>query len=336
VVGCGKVASYGHLPAIAASLRAQLVLAVDTEVHRARTAAERWGGGQAGYSADYREALAHPEVDALVVATPPEVTPRIAIEALHAGKHVLSEKPMAVTLAEGRNVRAAVRATGWAYQIGFILRYYPLYRRLKELAPRVGTPASVRIAVVEEAYNASDRAHLAHVDATLAASSAMAHDGAHLADMLLWLAGGEAARTAGAWALRSRPEFAGPNHWMGAAGLSGGSVGQVDVAWLYPGDLRAEVTVMGPRGVVRGATVAAREDAPHHASLSAHWEDGTSYEEQLPAAAPDFGAQLAAFLDCVEAGTTPVPGVEEALGSLALTCAFEEAASTGKIVEVVS
>ena len=56
----------------------------------------------------HREALAHPGVDAVVVATPPEVTPRIAIEALQAGKHVLSEKPMAVTLPEGRNVQAAV------------------------------------------------------------------------------------------------------------------------------------------------------------------------------------------------------------------------------------
>jgi myo-inositol 2-dehydrogenase/D-chiro-inositol 1-dehydrogenase len=311
-------------------------LAVDTDLQRAREAAARWGAGQAGYATDYHEALAHPGVDAVVVATPPEVTPRIAIAALHAGKHVLSEKPMAVTLAEAANVRTAVRSSGRVYQIGFILRYYPLYRRLKALAPRVGTPRSVRIAVVEEAYNPSDTEHLARIGGTLAAVSAMAHDGAHLADMLLWLAEGETARTVGAWTLRSRPEFAGPNHWIGAAGLSGGSAGQVEVAWLYPGDLRAEVTIMGPHGVVRGATVAAREDAPHRATLSAQWEDGTWHEEEFPAAAPDFAAQLGGFLDHIGAGTPPVPGVEEALRSLTLTCAFEEAGRTGQVVEVAA
>jgi predicted dehydrogenase len=330
VVGCGNVATYGHLPAVAASPRARLVLAVDADARRAREAAARWGGEAAAYATDYHALLAYPEVDAVIVATPPEVTPAIAIAALDAGKHVLSEKPMARTLEEARAVRAAVERSGRAYQIGFILRYYPLYRRLKELAPRVGRPCSLRIGVVEEAYNPADTAHLARIQGALSAASAMAHDGAHLADLLLWLAEGEEPCTAGGWALRSRPEFAGPNHWVATIGLSSGSVGQVEVAWLYPGDLRAEVVLMGPHGSMRGATVAAREDAPHRASLMAQWEDGGSQDEEIASATPNFAAQLAVFLDHLDAGTAPVPGIAEAMRSLALTQAVEEAARTGR------
>jgi len=228
----------------------------------------------------------------------------------------------------------AVERSGRAYQIGFILRYYPLYRRIKELAPRVGAPRSIRIGVVEEAYNPADAAHLPRIQGALSAASAMAHDGAHLADMLLWLAAGEEPGKAGGWALRSRPEFVGPNHWVATIGLSSGSVGQLEVAWLYPGDLRAEVVLMGPHGVVRGATVAAREDAPHRASLTAQWEDGPSQDEEIATATPTFGAQLDPFLDHLDAGTAPVPGIVEAMRSLALTQAIEEAARTGSVVGV--
>jgi predicted dehydrogenase len=200
--------------------------------------------------------------------------------------------------------------------------------------PRVGTPRSIRIGVVEEAYNPADAAHFARVQGALSAASAMAHDGAHLADMLLWLAAGEEPRTAGGWALRSRPEFAGPTHCMAMVGLSSGSVGQIDVAWLYPGDLHAEVVMRGPHGIVRGATVAVREDAPHHARLMAQWEDGTSQDEEIATATPHFAAQLDLFLDHLDAGTVPVPGIAEAMRSLALTQASEEAARKGGTVAV--
>ena len=331
VIGCGNVATYGHLPAVAASPRARLLYAVDSDAARAEQAAQRW---DATAATDYRVVLADRRVEAVIVATPPETTPRVAIAALAAGKHVLSEKPMATTLDLGRAVRAAAQSGPGVYQIGFILRYNPLYQRLHQLAPRVGAPRAIRVAVAEEAYRPQNTVHLARTQGALRAASAMAHDGAHLADLLLWLAGDEQPRTVGAWTLRGRPSFAGPNHWLGTAGLSGGSVGQVEVAWLYPGDLRAEVTIMGPGGVLRGATRATGEDAPHQASLSAQWEDGTSQDEQLPTASPDFAGQLARFIASMESGAAPTPGVDEALRSLALTQAFEQAASRGAIVEV--
>jgi predicted dehydrogenase len=50
---------------------------------------------------DYRRLLSRADVDAVVVATPPETHHRLAVEALRAGKHVFVEKPLALSSAEG-------------------------------------------------------------------------------------------------------------------------------------------------------------------------------------------------------------------------------------------
>ncbi len=83
-----------------------------TERARART------GGRASIHADYREILARPDVDAVIVATPDHWHSRIAIDALDAGKGVYVEKPMSYTVDQGLQMVAAVQRTGRTLQVG--------------------------------------------------------------------------------------------------------------------------------------------------------------------------------------------------------------------------
>jgi myo-inositol 2-dehydrogenase/D-chiro-inositol 1-dehydrogenase/scyllo-inositol 2-dehydrogenase (NAD+) len=76
----------------------------------------------AGYS-DYREALADPRVDAVVVVTPTSLHREIVTAAARAGKHVLCEKPMAMTVAECDEMIVACNAAGVKLQIGFMRRF---------------------------------------------------------------------------------------------------------------------------------------------------------------------------------------------------------------------
>lgn len=72
------------------------------------------------------------ESDAVYVCAPNRYHAEMAIGALRAGKHVFSEKPMAISPEDARRVRAAAERAKGVYQIGFNKRFAPVYRRMKE------------------------------------------------------------------------------------------------------------------------------------------------------------------------------------------------------------
>lgn len=87
----------------------------------------------AGY-ADYRELLAHPDLDAVVIATPDHWHALMTVDAARAGKHVYCEKPAATSIAEGRAMADAIRRAGVVGQIGSMQRSMGEFQRVVELA----------------------------------------------------------------------------------------------------------------------------------------------------------------------------------------------------------
>jgi predicted dehydrogenase len=88
--------------------------------------AVRAAGSELGIAStftDFRAALRHPGVDAVVVATPTSLHADIVITAAKAGKHILCEKPMAITVSECDSMLAAAEDAGVLLQIGFMRRY---------------------------------------------------------------------------------------------------------------------------------------------------------------------------------------------------------------------
>jgi predicted dehydrogenase len=74
-----------------------------------------------------------PGVDAVVVATPPSTHVAVALEAIHAGKHVLVEKPLAPTGEGARRLMAAAADAGVVLMVGHTFEYNPAVRKLREL-----------------------------------------------------------------------------------------------------------------------------------------------------------------------------------------------------------
>lgn len=74
-----------------------------------------------------------PDVDAVVVATPPSSHLAVAMEAIEAGKHVLVEKPLAPTTADARQLVAAASDAGVILMVGHTFEYNPAVRKLREL-----------------------------------------------------------------------------------------------------------------------------------------------------------------------------------------------------------
>ena len=79
------------------------------------------------------ELIADPDLDLVAIVTPPATHAEMAVRALRAGKHVHCEKPLATTLGDAERVCDAVRETGRRLGMGFVLRYDPLFDRLKRL-----------------------------------------------------------------------------------------------------------------------------------------------------------------------------------------------------------
>lgn len=96
----------------------------------------------AARSASLDELLGRDDIDAVVIASPPRFHTEHAVAALGAGKHVLLEKPMALSLVDADRINAAAAHANVRLQIGFMRRYDPAYAAAKRriAAGDIGTP----------------------------------------------------------------------------------------------------------------------------------------------------------------------------------------------------
>lgn len=113
LIGCGSLSLIGILPQLAepdAKERLELVAVCDVNAQRARETAERFGIPDA--YADASELIARDDVDLVLIITSIEYHYPLAMEALHAGKHVYVQKTMATTYAEARQMVETARQRG--------------------------------------------------------------------------------------------------------------------------------------------------------------------------------------------------------------------------------
>jgi predicted dehydrogenase len=117
VIGLGMRGSFnaGTVVNVSRSSRAKLVAVCDVYERRKRKYAEQY---KCDAYSDYREVLARPDIDAVVVATPDHWHARMAIEAMERGKDVYLEKPMTHTIAEARQVVAKAKELNRVIQVG--------------------------------------------------------------------------------------------------------------------------------------------------------------------------------------------------------------------------
>ena len=90
-------------------------------------------GNQMFTTRDYREVLARPDIDAVIIATPDHWHSRIAIDALRAGKDVYLEKPMVRTISEGKPLIEAQAASGRLLQVGSQYVSSIIYHKTRDL-----------------------------------------------------------------------------------------------------------------------------------------------------------------------------------------------------------
>ncbi len=142
VIGFGlrrSLAVAGHRPG--AGSRVVAVCDLDEQI-RAREAATF---DAKLVTADYRDLLDSPDVDAVIVNTPDHTHADIALDVLRAGKPVYVEKPLAITIEDCDALLAAARQTGTKLYVGHNMRHMGVVRLMRDIVARVeiGTPQTV-------------------------------------------------------------------------------------------------------------------------------------------------------------------------------------------------
>ncbi|HWL69484.1 MAG TPA: Gfo/Idh/MocA family oxidoreductase, partial [Geminicoccus sp.] len=123
VLGCGPIAQAAHFESCTKARNAELFaicdVADDLRERMAATHAPRKS------FADYDAMLADPELEAVIIATSDAFHVPAAKRALQAGKHVLCEKPLGVSVEEVEELATLVRQTGLTLQVGHMKRFDP-------------------------------------------------------------------------------------------------------------------------------------------------------------------------------------------------------------------
>lgn len=147
IVGCGAVARlqravcYPRLPDLG-----RVVALCDPEPDRARTLAVLLGQPDLPHYANLDALLAEPGVDAVDICTPHAQHADLVVRSAQAGKHVLVEKPLATSLADGQRAVAAARAAGVVLALNEQVRFLAPLLRAREMIDRgaIGQLAAIR------------------------------------------------------------------------------------------------------------------------------------------------------------------------------------------------
>jgi len=119
IIGCGGIANGKHMPSLAKLDNIEMVAFCDIIEEKAKKAAKDFGTKDAKVYLDYKKLLEDKTIDIVHVLTPNSSHCPISCDALEAGKHVMCEKPMAISAAEAQKMVDTAKKTGKKLTVGY-------------------------------------------------------------------------------------------------------------------------------------------------------------------------------------------------------------------------
>ena len=247
LVGCGRI-SRNHFDAIARLPELELVAVCDEVPARAQEAGEGQG---VPWFTDYEQMLATVPSDAVVICTPSGMHPAHGIAAARAGRHVISEKPMAISLAAAD---ALVQACDEHRVLLFVVkqnRLNPPIALLKRAIDRgrfgriYMANCTVRWTRPQEYYDQAPWRGTWEFD-----GGAFMNQASHYVDLVQWLVGPVESVMAKTATLARRIEA--EDSGVAILRFRSGAIGTIEVTMLtYPRNLEGSITILGERGTVK-------------------------------------------------------------------------------------
>ena len=247
LVGCGRI-SRNHFEALARIDGLTLSAVCDVVPERARAAGEQWG---VPWFASYDEMLEKAESDAVAICTPSGLHPQHGIAAARAGKHVISEKPMAITLSAADDLVQACDAAGVHLFVVKQNRLNPPVQLVKRAIDRgrfgriYMANCTVRWTRPQEYYDQAPWRGTWEFD-----GGAFMNQASHYVDLVQWLVGPVDAVMARTATLARRIEA--EDSGVALFRFRNGALGAMEVTMLtYPRNLEGSITILGEKGSVK-------------------------------------------------------------------------------------
>jgi len=183
LIGCGAVSQIFYVPAARLIPEHPIEWFVDLNIERAKQAAKAYGSGNA--TRDYKETI--DKVDAAIVAVPNSLHYTTSIDFLKAGRDVLCEKPLAISVCQASEMVKASQDSGARLAVNFIRRRFDSYRIAREILDR-GLVGSVTEVTVEEGDVLGwPFASLFMLQKDKAGGGTLIDWGSHIIDVLHWM-----------------------------------------------------------------------------------------------------------------------------------------------------
>jgi predicted dehydrogenase len=321
VLGAANIAIEKVIPAIQRSHRGQVVAIASRELARARAAAESLGIARAYGS--YEELLADPDVDAIYNPLPNHLHVPWSVRAAEAGKHVLCEKPIALSAAEARTLLAVRDRTGVRIAEAFMVRAHPQWLAVRERA-QGGRIGPLRLVVGHFSYYRVDPADIRSRRAW--GGGALMDIGCYPVTLARWLFGGEPLEVVG---MIERDPALGVDRL--ASGMLRFAYGQA--TFTCSGQLvpYQRMQLFGTTGRIDvEIPYNAPPDRPCRIFVDDGAELGGAGEVVEFPAVDQYALQADRFAEAVRGvGTVPVP-LEDAIGNMAVIDALFRSADSGR------
>ena len=258
IIGCGRIAQVRHIPEYAAHKDAKLVGFYNTSLERAAQMAEQYGGKA---YASLEELLADPEIQAVSVCSANAAHARQTIAALNAGKHVLCEKPMAVTIEECEAMVEAAKKTGNYLMMAHNQRLEKPHVLAKQLIDEgvIGRILTFRTTFGHpgpEKWSINPGPNTWFFDKSRASMGAMADLGIHKTDLIQYLTGQRVVRATARVMTLDKLDADGKRIGVDDNAfciyeMSGGVVGTMTASWTFYGAQDNSTVLYGTKGIMR-------------------------------------------------------------------------------------
>jgi predicted dehydrogenase len=332
LIGCGLWGSV-HARTYAASPSVNRIAVCDQYRDRARQFAEKYGF--ASFTSELMEILSNPDISAVSIATPDHTHTPILVEAMQAGKHVLVEKPLAMTVEECEKILAVRDKNGVKLMVDFHNRWNIPFLKVRQIieSGELGDLKMINVKLNDTIYVPTKMLEWAD------RSSPVHFLGSHLVDLIRWLTGAEIIKVyavSRSDVLKAKG-IQTPDFYQSILELSNGTTAYVENCWIVAENAPNVFDFQGEFIGSKGSTYV---NASHHRMVEKYTEEGSGLPDVsgiVDMNGKPVGFCIAAiehFIDSIAHGSDPLISGEDGLEATRVVQAIEHSARTGQPVHL--
>ena len=329
IVGLGNLAINQILPAFAKCEKSKVTALVSGSREKAEKLAARYNVNTKNiYNYEnYNSIRDNPDVDIIYIVLPNSMHAEYTIRGAQAGKHILTEKPMANTPKECEEMIAACKKADRKLMVAYRVRYEPFNKELIRVSQDKENFGPIRVVLSDHGFNAGDPNQW-RLKKALAGGGSLMDIGLYALQAARYTTGEEPIEvTAMEYTDRNDPRFKEVEDVINfQLRFPSGALAQCTSAYGYAGQNR--IRVIGTKAW------AELEPATSYSGLRMRVRRGNVTEERNLPTVDHFAAEMDHMSDCVMNNKEPLTPGEEGLRDLRIMMAIYEAARTGKTVKL--